>query len=149
MSAQVLTPSRRTQVTNVLLGSMASFGVTISGGVLALIVTGLLQWKTTLPGIIDDGLPLLMLVFGMLLGGRVAADVAGRAGVWCGVGAALLTVGLGMLLSNSTEAHGDAIEPTQVGLAGLVVLVLVGGTAWLTHRLRVDRGKPDPGVSAG
>lgn len=131
------TPPRVTLAT-VLIGTLASFGITVSGGVLALVVAGFLQWKTQLPPIVDDGLPLLILGGGMLVAGRVAVDVAGRLGMLCAVGAAVLTGAIGLQISIATEAHGDAIEPLQVLIASLLVLAVVGGAAWV---IRFRRSK--------
>ncbi len=130
---------RRSTVANVVIGSLATFGVTVSGAMLAVVVAGLLQWKLTVPDLLDDGLPLLMLGGGMLVAGRVAVDVAGAAALWCAVGAATLTASIGALISATTSAHGDGIEPLQVLYASLIVLVAIGGSAWLIQRRRRRR----------
>lgn len=126
----------RPTTATVLIGSLAAFGITVSGAVLALAVAGFLQWKVHLPDLFDDGLPLLILAGGMLIAGRVAVDVAGRAGTLCALGAAVLIGAIGMEISITTEAHGDAVEPVQALYAAMLVLVIVGGSAWAITRRR-------------
>ena len=76
-----------------------------------------------------------------VLTGRVAVDIAGRAGIAGTVGSALVLLVLGLAISRSTEAHGDGIEPRQVLMAALVVLALTGSSAWWVSRRRRARGK--------
>lgn len=129
--------TRRQQASVIVIGTLSGFGIIISGAVMALLLAGFMQWSGSLPSIIDDGLPLLLLAGSMLMAGRVVVDVAGRLQVWCVVGTAALVGALGMLFAQKTQAHGDAIEPLQVLLAMLVVLLLVGSSAWwVTHRRR-------------
>jgi hypothetical protein len=124
----------------VVTGAAAVFGLLVSGAVLAVAVAGFLQWGPTYPAAIDEGLPLLVMVVAMLLAGRVAVDVAGRRGVLSAVGGALIVAAIGVMVSRSSEAHGDAVEPPQVLLATVVVLVLTGGSAWFVAHHRASRG---------
>ena len=124
----------------VLAASLAVFGMTCSAAILSVVVAGLLQWDT-LPSIVRNALPVVVLALGLVLTGRVAVDVAGRAGIAGTVGSALVLLVLGLALSHSTEAHGDGIEPHQVWVAALVVLAVTGGTAWWVSRRRQRQGK--------
>ena len=119
----------------VAAGVAASFGLVISGAVVAVIAAGVLQW-VNIPRWLDNLIPLLVLAGGLLLSGRVATDVAGRFGPWCGVGAAALVGLLGAAVSKAGEAHGDGVEPTQIVVAFLTVLALTGGSAWWVSRQR-------------
>jgi len=136
----------------VLTGSLAAFGIIMSGAVLALVAAGFMQWRPGIPQWVDDGLPLLLLLGGMLLAGRVSVDVAGSLGMFCAVGAAALVGLLGLMVVRDTAAHGDSIDPAQVGIAALVVLLLVGATAsvvgWHRRRRRRDNHDPERGRSA-
>jgi hypothetical protein len=124
---------------SVVIGIAATFGVLISSAVVAVVFAGFLQWGPTLAPVLDNGIPLLVLVLGMLLCGRVAVDVAGRRGTITAVGTAVLVAVLGLAVSRSSDAHGDGIEPTQVAYATAAVLLLVGGSALLIQRGRVRR----------
>ncbi|MBV9831822.1 MAG: hypothetical protein JOZ82_09515 [Marmoricola sp.] len=124
----------------VLAASLAVFGMTCSAAVFSVVVAGLLQWDT-LPSIVRNVLPAVVLALGLVLTGRVAVDVAGRAGIAGTAGSALVVLVLGLALSRSTEAHGDGIEPHQVVVAALVVLAVTGGTAWWVSRRRERRGQ--------
>lgn len=77
---------------------------------------------------------------------RVGAVETGRA-LAGSAGPALVAAVFGMfaaplalrdvLQSRASEAHGDGVEPVQVSLAALVVLVVVGGSAvFVTNRRR-------------
>ena len=115
----------------------------ISGAVLGLVAAGFMQWRPGMPlHLVDDGLPLLFLFGGMLLAGRVAVDVAGSLGIVSAAAAAAVVGLVGLMVVKDTAAHGDSIDPPQVGLAALVVLLLVGGTAAIInwHRQRRQRG---------
>lgn len=127
-----------------LTGAAAVFGLLVSGAVLAVAVAGFLQWGPTYPAVLDDGLPLVVMAAAMLLAGRVAVDVAGRRGVLSAAGAALVVAVLGMTISKSSEAHGDGIEPVQVLVATVTVLVLTGGSAWFVAHRREARGSATP-----
>jgi len=141
----------RTHVGAVLIGSIAAFGIIISGAVLALVAAGFMQWRPGIPDLVDEGLPLLVLLGGMLLAGRVAVDVAGSLGIVSAAGAAALVGLLGLMVVKDTAAHGDSIDPAQVGIAALVVLLLVGATASVVnwHRHRQPRGSPDDSEEPG
>ena len=65
----------RTSLGAVVIGSLAAFGIITSGAVLALVAAGFMQWRPGIPDLVDEGLPLLLLLGGMLLAGRVAVDV--------------------------------------------------------------------------
>lgn len=129
-------PRLVSRVETVVTGSAAVLGLVVSGAVLAVAVAGLLQWGPHVPALLDDGIPLVVLAAGMLLGGRVAVDVAGRGGLVSCLLAAVTVAVLGDAVSRASEAHGDGIELQQVLLAGLVVLVLTSGSALLVLRLR-------------
>lgn len=103
-------------IATVLIGFLAAFGITVSGAVLALAVAGFLQCKVHLSDLLDDGIPLLILAGGMLIAGRIAVDLAGRAGTLCALGAAVLIGAIGMEISITTEAHGDAVNPSKRGM---------------------------------
>lgn len=128
----------RTHIGAVIIGSIAAFGILISGAVLAMVAAGFMQWRSGVPQSVDEGLPLVLLAGGMVLAGRVAVDVAGTLGVLCAAGAAAMVGLLGLAVVRDTAAHGDPIEPAQVGIAALVVLAIAGGSAWVTtwHRRR-------------
>lgn len=132
---------RRVDVLSALVGTAAAFGLAVSSGLTAVVVAGLLQWAT-LPPWLDDALPFVVLLLGLLLCGRVASDVAGRLGPWCGLGAGVLTTAIGLAVSAVSEAHGDGIEPSAVVMAAAVVTVVIGGSAWLIHRRRVAASVP-------
>jgi hypothetical protein len=119
-----------------VLGTAAVFGLLVSSGVLAVAMAGFLQWGPRMAPVLDNGFPILVLVLGMLLCGRVAVDMAGPRGALCGVGAALLVGAVGLTVSRSSEAHGDGLEPPQVLVAVLFVLVFVSGPALLVQRRR-------------
>lgn len=121
---------------NVAIGSLAAFGIIVTSAVLGAVVAGMLQWRSTVPDLIDDGLPLAVIAAGLVMAGRVAADVAGRHGPYCAVGAAILTGAVGMAVETATSAHGDAIEPPQVAIAALTVLVVTGTAAAVVQRRR-------------
>jgi hypothetical protein len=123
----------------VVVGTAAVFGVLVSSALFAVAVAGFLQWGRPLAPLLDNGIPLLVLLLGMLLCGRVAVDVAGSRAVLCAVGAALLVLLLGLTVSRSSEAHGDGLEVGQVVVAVLVVLVVVGAGASAGHRRRRRR----------
>jgi hypothetical protein len=118
-----------------LAGAAASFGLVISSALVAVVVAGSLQW-VHLPAWLDDGIPLVVLAGGLVLAGRVATDVAGRLGPWCGLGAAILVAVVGIAVSQAGEAHGDGVEPSQIAIASATVLALTGGGAWAVSRLR-------------
>jgi hypothetical protein len=130
--------SRLGAVERVVSAALAVFGLVISSALLAVVVAGLLQWGNLAPGL-DNAVPILVLVLGLMLCGRVAVDIAGSAGVLATVGAAGLVALVGLSISRSTEAHGDGVEPQQVLLAALIVLVLTGGTSMLMDRRRRRR----------
>ena len=127
---------RRVDGWSVAIGTAATFGLAVSSGLTAVVVAGMLQWGS-LPGWLDDALPIVVLLLGLLLCGRVAADVAGARGPWCGLGAGLLTTAVGLAVGSVSEAHGDGLEVNEVAVAAAVVTVLVAGSAWLIHRRRV------------
>jgi hypothetical protein len=127
-----------TRVGAVVAGAAAVFGLLISSALGAVVVAGALQWMN-LPAWLDDGIPLVVLVAGLVLSGRVATDVAGRFGPWCGVGAAILVGLIGSAVSVAGEAHGDGLEPVQIAVAVLVVMVLTSGGAWWVGRRRARR----------
>jgi len=122
----------------VVSASVAVFGLMISSALLAVVVAGALQWGRVTPWL-DNAIPIIVLVFGLTLCGRVAVDIAGAGGVLATFGATALVALVGLSVSRSTEAHGDGLEPQQVLLAALVVLVLAGGTSVLVHRHRRHR----------
>jgi len=122
----------------VIAGAVAVFGLVISSTLVAVVVAGALQWMN-LPSWLDDGIPLAMLVSGLILSGRVATDVAGRFGPWCGIGAAILVGLIGSAVSVAGEAHGDGLEPAQIALAVLLVMVLTSGGAWWVSLRRARR----------
>ena len=121
---------------SVVIATVATFGVLVSAGIVAIVVAGFLQWGPTLAPVLDNGIPILVLFLGMALAGRVAADVAGQRGPFAAVGTAAMVAVLGSALARSSEAHGDGIEPSQVAYATAIVLVVVGGTALLIRRRR-------------
>ena len=107
-----------------------------------MVVAGLLQWGK-LPVVLDNAIPLVVLVGGLLLSGRVATDVAGRLGPLCGLGAGLLVGAIGLAVSRAGEAHGEGIELWQIAIAVAVVSLLSGGSAWMVGRRRaVTRSNP-------
>lgn len=124
---------RRSAVGDVVVGSLAAFGIIVSGAVIGVVVAGLLQWRSSVPDLIDDGLPLAVMAVSMVMAGRVAVDVAGRHGLLCAAGAAVLTAATGAALAINTSTHGDAIEAPHVIIAALVVLVLTGATVRITQ----------------
>jgi hypothetical protein len=121
---------------DVLAGTAAVFGLLVSSGVGAVVVAGLLQWRPTLAPALGTGLPLAVLAIGLMLCGRVAVDIGGSRAILCVVGASMVVAGLGLLYSKSSESHGDGIEPLQVLVATLTVLLVVGATATLVSRRR-------------
>jgi hypothetical protein len=129
-------PAATTRMESVITGSAAVFGIVVSATLGAVAIAGFLQWGPRYPAALDDGLPLVIVVAGMLLAGRVAVDVAGDLGVWSVVGATLIVAVLGYSVSMSSEAHGDGIEFNQVLLAAGVVLALSAGSAWTVARRR-------------
>jgi hypothetical protein len=120
-------------------GAVAVFGLVVASTLGAVVAAGALQWLPALPEALDSGIPVLLLLAGMVLSGRVATDVAGRHGVSAAAGAAGLVGALGLALSSASEAHGDSVEPPWVALAALCVFVVVGGFAWLVQRHRTAR----------
>lgn len=138
----------RTPVGAVLIGSLAAFGIITSGAVLAVVAAGALQWATNVPQLVDDGLPIVILLGAMLIAGLVAADIAGPLAMMSAAVAAATVGVLGLVVVKDTDAHGEAIDPLQVGLATLVVLLTVGGSAWAVNRHRRRRLPPVPGVDS-
>ncbi len=126
-------------IATVLVGVIATFGVLMSSAVAAIVVAGALQWNHGVAHALDNAFPLVVLFLGMVLSGRVAVDVAGQRAITSVVGAAVIVAALGMAVSITSEAHGDAIEPLQVAVATLVVLVVVGSSSWLVSRHRTHR----------
>ncbi len=125
-------PDRRSpRRTSVLTATAACFGLIVSGGVAAAVVAGLLQWTSSVSAWLDNLLPLVVLVLGMLLAGRVAVDVAGRLGAVATVASAVLVGLVGWSLSRTSEAHGDGIEPSQVVYAALGVAAVSTASAVL------------------
>ncbi len=118
-----------------LAASATTIGLLVSSVLISVVIAGALQWKS-LPSWVDNVVPLLVLVGGMVLTGRVAVDVAGRLGVWACLIAAVVVGLLGMTASNSSEAHGDGVEPTQVLMAIAAVVLITGGAALWTVRRR-------------
>jgi len=135
MTTDIRPPRRSSTISAVLTGIAAAFGLTVSGGLLAVVLAGVEQWAN-LPAWLDDSAPYVVLLAGLALSGRVAADVAGRHAPWCGLGAALLTLAAGAAVSRSSEAHGDGLEMPSVYVAALVVGLAVSGSAVLSRRLR-------------
>lgn len=127
-----------TRIGAVAAGAAATFGLVISSGLVAVVVAGALQWMS-LPGWLDNAIPVVVLAGGLLLSGRVATDVAGRFGPWCGVGAAILVGLVGSAVSVAGEAHGDGLEPFQIAVAVMVVMVMTSGGAWWVSRGRARR----------
>ncbi|GCD89988.1 hypothetical protein [Nocardioides sp. LS1] len=128
-------PRRIRTVSAVLTGTAAAFGLTISGGLLAVVFAGVEQWAN-LPAWLDDASPYAVLLAGLALAGRVAADVAGRYAAWCGLGAGLLVLAAGAAVSRSSEAHGDGLEMPTVYVSAVVVALAVAAFALLSRRLR-------------
>jgi hypothetical protein len=122
----------------VLAGAVATFGLVVSAGLVAVITAGVLQWAN-LPAWLDNAVPLVVLAGGLVLSGRIATDVAGRFGPWCGLGAAVLIGLIGTAVSMAGEAHGDGLEPMQIVVAVGVVMVLTSGGAWWVGRHRARR----------
>jgi ammonia channel protein AmtB len=120
-------------------GAVAAFGLVMASLLVAVVVAGALQWVPAVPAALDAGFPVLGLVAGLALAGRVAVDVAGSGGVLAAAGAAAIVAALGLGLSRASEAHGDSVEPPWVGLAAVGVFLIVGGSAWLIRRRRVGR----------
>lgn len=131
--------NRSGPVVTVVIGTLATFGVLMSTAVAAVVVGGLLQWDRGVAHALDNAMPLVVLFLGMVLSGRVAVDVAGRWALASVLGAAIIVAGLGLQVSKTNEAHGDAVEPWQVAVATTIVLVVVGPTAWLVKRQRARR----------
>ena len=127
-------------VERVVAASFAVFGMTCSAALFSVVVSGLLQWGA-MSTPVRNAVPVVVLGLGLLLTGRVAVDVAGRAGVVGALGSAVVLLVLGLSISRSTEAHGDGIEPRDVVLAALVVLVVTGGSALLVSSRRRARGR--------
>ena len=125
-------------VGDALVGMLAVFGLLFGSALVAVVVAGMLQWGNLAPWL-DNAIPLAVLGLGMMLAGRVAVDVAGRAGVLCTVLAAALVAVVGALVAVASEAHGDGIEGWQIAVASGCVLLLSGGTAWLVQRRRRPR----------
>ncbi len=126
-------------IATVLVGVLATFGVLMSSAVAATVAAGLLQWDHGVAHALDNTIPLVVLFLGMLLSGRVAVDVAGQRAITSVVGAAVIVAALGMTVSSTSDAHGDAIEPWQVAVATLVVLVVLGSSSSLVSRHRTHR----------
>jgi hypothetical protein len=124
---------------SVVTGSVAVFGMVVSALLAAVVVAGFLQWGPAWSPLVDNGLPLLVLVLGLALAGRVAVDVSGRHAVLAALGATALVGLVGLFLARTSDAHGDGIEPVQVLEACAVVLAVVGLTAWLVVRRRTRR----------
>jgi hypothetical protein len=129
---------RPSRAVDLLVGISAALGLIVAAALAGVAMAGLLQWNQlpNLPRFVDSAAPLVVLALGMLLAGRVAVDVAGRLGPVAAAGSALVVLVLGLWLSRASEAHGDGVEPLQVGLAALVVLVVVGGSSLLVQRRR-------------
>lgn len=127
-----------TRVGAVIAGAVAVFGLVISSALVAVVVAGALQWMN-LPAWLDDGIPLVVLVDGLILSARVATDVAGRLGPWCGIGAAILVGLIGCAVSVAGEAYGDGLEPAQIAQADLLVMVLSSAGAWWVSLRRTRR----------
>ena len=121
---------------SVVIAVIATFGVLVSSGIVAVVFAGFLQWGPAIAPILDNAIPLFILFLGMVLCGRVAVDVAGNRGTVASVGTAAIVAVLGAAVSRSSEAHGDGIEALQVVYATVIVLVVVGGTALLLQRRR-------------
>lgn len=129
--------ARRTAV-----AAVAALGLWVSSGMLAVVVAGLLQWKSV-PGWSDTVVALVVVGGGLFLGGQVAEDVAPRRGL-VGVGLAAAVVGLlGWMLACSAEAHGDGLEMRSVAAAVVVVAVVGGAGAW--WRARTAGRRPGAG----
>ena len=126
----------RTRVGAVLVGTLAAFGIVTSGAVLAVVAAGFMQWRSSVPRLVDDGLPVLILLGSMVIAGRVAVVVAGALGMISAAGTAAMVGVIGLVVVRETAAHGDPIDPPQVGLAVLVVMLVVGGSAWAVNRHR-------------
>lgn len=136
-------PGRRSVLgatSRVVTGTAAAFGLAIAAALLAVVFAGIEQWASPPPWV-DNVVPYLILVVGLALAGRVAADVAGTLGVWCGLGAGLLTLACGTAVSRSSEAHGDGLEMASVVIAAVVVTVVIGGVAAATGRARRARAR--------
>ena len=132
---------RLSAVERVVSAALAVFGLVVSSALFSVVVAGLLQWGTIAPWL-DNAVPIAVLVLGLMLCGRVAVDIAGEAGALATLGAAIVVALVGLSISRSTEAHGDGVEPHQVLIAAVVVLVLTGGTALLVERRRRARSRP-------
>lgn len=128
----------RSTLGTVAVGTAACFGLVVSSGIVAVIAAGSLQWLN-LPNWLDNTIPVLVLLAGLLLSGRVATDVAGRQGVLCGLGTAVLVALVGTAVARAGEAHGDGIEPVQIAVATVVVAGLSAGNAWWVARRRTTR----------
>lgn len=132
-----------------MIAAVATFGLVMSSTLVAVVVAGALQWLPALPPILDSALPLLTLIAGMALAGRVAVDVAQSRGVTAAAVAAVLVAALGLVLSGASEAHGDGVEAPWVGFAATCVFMVVGAAAWLVQRHRKPHlpGRPEAGDS--
>jgi hypothetical protein len=117
-------------------GAVAAFGLVVASTLVAVVAAGAMQWVPALPRALDSGIPLLLLVAGLCLAGRITVDVAGSHAVLAAAGAAGLIGALGLALSSASEAHGDSVEPPWVALAAACVFVCVGGSAWLVRHRR-------------
>ena len=124
---------------SVVVAAVATFGVLVSAAIVAVVVAGGLQWSRSISPAVDNAIPVVVLVLGMLFCGRVAADIAGHRAVTSVVGTALVVAVLGLAVSRSSQAHGDGIEPWQVAIASLAVLVVIGGSAYLIVWRRARR----------
>ncbi|GAB3653657.1 hypothetical protein GCM10027596_04370 [Nocardioides korecus] len=137
-----------TRVGAVVTGALACFGLVISSALVAVVTAGALQW-VNLPGWLDNGIPVVVLLGGLALAGRVATDVAGRWGPWCGLGAAALVAAIGAALARAGEAHGDGVEPVQVVVGFVVVAALTCSTAWWVAHRRTTERRPAQEPDAG
>ena len=140
---------RPSRTLDVIVGVAATLGLLVAAALAGVAVAGFLQWNQlpNLPRFADNAVPVVVLVLGMVLAGRVAVDVAGRLGPLAAAGCAVVVLGLGLSLSKASEAHGDGVEPLQVSMAALAVLVVVGGSALIVTKRRRGTTQPAPGAS--
>ncbi len=138
-STTATTQQQRSALADILVGTATIVGLMVTSALVAVAVAGFFQWTPNISPILDDGLPLALMLAGLVLSGRVAVDIAGGLGIVCAALAATLVMVIGYAVEHSSEAHGDGLEIQQVLLAGLVVLGVVGGTALLVDRRRRRR----------
>ncbi|MEO5654031.1 MAG: hypothetical protein ABIN79_07365 [Marmoricola sp.] len=132
----------RSVFADIVVGTATIVGLMVTSAIVSVTVAGFFQWTPNVSPILDDGLPLALLVAGMVLSGRVAVDIAGGLGIASAALSAMLVLLIGYAVERSSEAHGDGLEIRQVMLAALVVLVVVGGTAFLIDRRRRRSTQP-------